>query len=277
LPWPVALALPRRAAAVAGTALPLPAGALSAKSRTLTLTLTRGLTMSLTRRSMAAMALPVAIRIEPPSASGPERKVRLLPLRSVTFRPRQGRPNQRTMDGPFINFRGALILDFHVGRVRGRSRRSGELALLFCSSLLVCFAVWHHVQLGWIHPCRICLYRNVVLVLIVGVHGKKTAAFTRVRRQRSGFLAPRRGHPGVLVFVLRVTRRAPRLLDVVFNHRNHRMVRNAALARTVVVENVTEPRPALLHEKSPLTDSVRRDSGKNLSAEPFGEGGACPP
>jgi hypothetical protein len=34
------------------------------------------------------------------------------------------------------------------------------------------------------------------------------------------------------------------------------MVRNAALARTVVVQNVTEPNPALLHEL-PRSDAFR--------------------
>jgi hypothetical protein len=45
-------------------------------------------------------------------------------------------------------------------------------------------------------------------------------------------------------------RRASRLLDVVAHHRDDRMVRHAALARTVVVENVTKPKLALLHQRS---------------------------
>jgi hypothetical protein len=59
---------------------------------------------------------------------------------------------------------------------------------------------------------------------------------------------PRRRHFRVFVFVLRVTRRAPRLLDSVTDHRDHRMVGDAALTRTVVIQNVTEPKPALIHE-----------------------------
>src|SRR6186997_2888509 len=76
-----------------------------------------------------------------------------------------------------------------------------------------------------------------------------------------------RWHFRVLEFVLGVTRRAPRLLDVVFNHRDHRVVGDAALTRTVVVQNVTEPRPALSH-KFPGTDSVRRDARKTRKNRP---------
>jgi hypothetical protein len=63
-----------------------------------------------------------------------------------------------------------------------------------------------------------------------------------------GLATPRRRHSRVFVFVLRVARRAPRLLDIVRDHRDHRMVGDAALTRTVVIQNVTEPKPALIHE-----------------------------
>jgi hypothetical protein len=48
--------------------------------------------------------------------------------------------------------------------------------------------------------------------------------------------------------MLGITRRAPRLPDVLVNHRDDDVIGDAALARTVVVQNVTEPKPALLHE-----------------------------
>ena len=71
----------------------------------------------------------------------------------------------------------------------------------------------------------------------------------RLRERRiTGFSATRRRHLGLLVLVIRVTGRAARLLDLVFNHGDDRMIGDAALARTVVVENVTEPKPALLHD-----------------------------
>src|SRR5687768_10274285 len=72
-----------------------------------------------------------------------------------------------------------------------------------------------------------------------------------MRLERAGLATPRRGHLRFFVLVLRVASRAPCLLDGVFDHRHDRMVGNAALARTVVVQNVTEPKPALLHENPP--------------------------
>jgi hypothetical protein len=56
--------------------------------------------------------------------------------------------------------------------------------------------------------------------------------------------------------VLRVAGRAARLLDLVVDHRDNGVIRDATLARTVVVENITEPKPALLHEL-PRTDSFQ--------------------
>src|SRR5687767_123086 len=49
------------------------------------------------------------------------------------------------------------------------------------------------------------------------------------------------------VDVLGVARRASRLLDVFVDHRDHGVIGHAPLARTVVVQNVTETQPALLH------------------------------
>jgi hypothetical protein len=66
--------------------------------------------------------------------------------------------------------------------------------------------------------------------------------------RQSALLAARRRGLGLLVFVLGVTGRTPRLPDVVLNHRDDDMVGDAALARAVIVQNVTEPKPALLHE-----------------------------
>jgi hypothetical protein len=68
------------------------------------------------------------------------------------------------------------------------------------------------------------------------------------RGRRPRLLLSRRGSLGLLVFVFRIARGAARLLHLVLDHSDHRMVGDAALARTVVVKNVTEPNPALLHE-----------------------------
>lgn len=60
---------------------------------------------------MAATMAPVAIRIE--FAAGAEREVRFLALGNVTFRPRQLRANQRTMDRPIV----ALVRTFFFTRL----------------------------------------------------------------------------------------------------------------------------------------------------------------
>ena len=48
-------------------------------------------------------------------------------------------------------------------------------------------------------------------------------------------------------FVVRVTGSAACLLDLILNHGHHGMTGDAALAGTIVVQDVTEPKPALLH------------------------------
>ena len=55
-------------------------------------------------------------------------------------------------------------------------------------------------------------------------------------------------HPGVLVVVLGVARRAPGLFDLVAHHGDDGVVRDPALARTVIVHDITESRLALLHQ-----------------------------
>jgi hypothetical protein len=55
------------------------------------------------------------------------------------------------------------------------------------------------------------------------------------------------GRGAAFVGVLGVTGRAASLLDVLFHHGNDGVVRHASLPRTVVVHDVTETQPALLH------------------------------
>jgi hypothetical protein len=74
------------------------------------------------------------------------------------------------------------------------------------------------------------------------------------------FGAARAGDTGLLVFVLGVARAAPRLLDVVLDHGDDDVIGDAALPRAVVIQNVTEPRPALLHQIPP-DESFRRWDG----------------
>jgi hypothetical protein len=59
--------------------------------------------------------------------------------------------------------------------------------------------------------------------------------------------------------VFRVARCATGLFDLVFYHRHDRVVGYATLTRTVVVQNVTETQPALLHRKNSLPRDFRVD------------------
>src|SRR5262249_54805888 len=54
----------------------------------------------------------------------------------------------------------------------------------------------------------------------------------------------------VLVFMLGVARRAPGLLHIGADHRDYGMVGDAPLARTVIIQNVTKAKLALLHPNS---------------------------
>jgi len=71
--------------------------------------------------------------------------------------------------------------------------------------------------------------------------------FVRARLDDWFLLAARRRHARLFVLVIRVTRHAARLLHLVINHGNNRVIGDAAFTRTIVVQNVTEPKPALLH------------------------------
>jgi hypothetical protein len=51
--------------------------------------------------------------------------------------------------------------------------------------------------------------------------------------------------------VIGVAGGASSLFHLVVNHRDDGVIRDAALARAIVVQNVTEPKPALLHQKFP--------------------------
>jgi len=75
-------------------------------------------------------------------------------------------------------------------------------------------------------------------------------------------LAPLRRHLAVLVLVFCVADDAAGLLDVIVDHRHDGVIRNTALARTVIVQHVAGPKPALLHalpRKNRLRSQCRRE------------------
>jgi hypothetical protein len=55
----------------------------------------------------------------------------------------------------------------------------------------------------------------------------------------------------MFVFMLRVAGRAACLLHILFDHGNDGVVRHTSFARAIVVQNVTKPKLALLHQSLP--------------------------
>src|SRR5262245_9234437 len=79
----------------------------------------------------------------------------------------------------------------------------------------------------------------------------------RVERGGRVGLATLAGNLGVLVFVLGVARGASCLPHVGTDHRDHSVVGHAAFAGTIIVQNVTKPKLALLHLRSRELDHRR--------------------
>src|SRR5258707_537454 len=95
-----------------------------------------------------------------------------------------------------------------------------------------------------------------------------TLPFERLPPPHGLTAAPLPPDLGVLVLMLRVTRTGPRLLDVITHHRHDDVIRHATLARTIVVQNVTKPKLALLHQRSrklPLAGNEMRKAGLILA------------
>ena len=187
-------------------------------------------------------ALTGAIAIEAATAwLLPHREVRRFSLGDLSFRTRQGRANQRPVHRPLvIDATGGGLIDisrrigFSVDRWRWGRNRGDGVSGFGRLGRLGGFGGFEIDRLGF--------------GLRLGGEHTRFRLIHAVRQRGGRFAATRRGHFGVLVLVLGVARRATRLLHVVLDHRDHRMIGDAALARTIVVENVTEPNPALLHE-----------------------------
>src|SRR5688572_28471789 len=180
------------------------------------------LALGLTRRPVHALALAVSIRIEPPTR-GAEGEVRRLTLRCLSLGARQRCPNQRAMDRPLIS----------VGwRTGVRFRFVGDVGL--CAIRL---------PVGELDRLLLACGRRTVSGVIRRFEhwfgARRNATRTAVDEDAlSGLAAARSRQLAFPVFVVRVTRGAARLLHLVLEHRDDRMIGDAALARTVVVENV---------------------------------------
>lgn len=77
---------------------------------------------------------------------------------------------------------------------------------------------------------------------------------------------PRRGHTRVAILVLGLAADAANLLDGIVEQGDDRVVCQPALARAVIVNDVTGPKPALFHSRFPR--KVRRDSGQRGADAP---------
>jgi len=166
------------------------------------------------------------------AAGLPHRELRLFPLRDVPFRPRQRGPNQSAVYRSLV-FPVDIFPCVGVRRVRLR-----------CGAHVCSRRHWDRVDVSWGFVGK----RFAGSDAGVMIDGTGTGVFENFLGQGACLLAAWGRSLGLLVFVLGVTRRTPRLPNVVIDHGDDDVVRDAALARTVVVQNVTEPKPALLHE-----------------------------
>jgi hypothetical protein len=187
-------------------------------------------------------AATAAIGIEVAAAAATwltDRKLRNLSLRHLSIGPRQRGANQPAVHGTVIVAcivarRGRVIVN---GRIGGLAVHLGLLA-----------RGSDGLHRGIVRPDDIFWDLLFIGHVDIGHRRTGTRRIGRVARQHAVLLAARRRNPGLLVFVIRVARCAASLLHLVFDHRDDRVIGDAALARTVVVQNVTEPKPALLHE-----------------------------
>ena len=165
-------------------------------------------------------AAAIGVEVAAAAAGLTNGEVGSLALGSLAFGARQGCANQAAMHRTLIVTRRRRPL---VG-VRG--------------SIGSCFRARRNLHRRFVRRLYLCVARDL---LVLGRFS------WRLRREHTVLFPARRGHTGLLVFVVSVARRAAGLLHLIVDHRDDRMIRDAALARTVVVQNVTEPKPALLH------------------------------
>ena len=166
----------------------------------------------------------------------PHGEIRFFSLGDVPFRSGQRGPNQSPMYRPLI-IRPLVVCLVGLGRIdvngfTSSGREDGVVVRRRRQRLDIAGPV---------------VGKRLVDDDRVRVGGADTRILRNILRQRARLLAPGGRGFRLLVLVLGVTRRAPRLPDVVIDHRNDEVIGDATLARTVVVQNVTEPKPALLH------------------------------
>ena len=99
---------------------------------------------------------------------------------------------------------------------------------------------------------------------------RRLAELGNTRREGRGVGFPAKPRqPGLLEFVLRLARRATRLLHIVPDHRHHHMVREAAFPGAIIVKDVTKPKLALLHQNLPSVEPRWIKEGKRDRRGPY--------
>ncbi|HTM02206.1 MAG TPA: hypothetical protein VL173_01780, partial [Vicinamibacterales bacterium] len=198
------------------------------------------LPMRVARAAMPPLARSVAIEIAATLAVDGE--LRFLALGDVSFRTRQRRANQPAMDEAVIFAMGLVTHRGGVGVGVAVARRLQRIfhVLRFGSNghFYLSIGIDREIVGGGLEQRVVNRNRD---------NGAGTGTVWYVV-QRPCLLPSRRRDLGLLVFVLGVARRAPRLLHILVDHGDDNVIGHAALARTVIVQNVTEPKPALLHE-----------------------------
>jgi hypothetical protein len=160
-----------------------------------------------------------------------DRELRSGTGRELAFHARQRGPDERPMHAPFLlrtrSGRRRLVRRGRLRRSQARhrfGRRSGRLGRRARRRRD------QRRSLSRTHPSL--------------RHGRQDLL---VQGRRGGLLLPLRRKPAPLVRVFPVAGRASSLPDFLPDHRDDGMVGEAALARTVIVQDVTEPKLTLLH------------------------------
>jgi hypothetical protein len=71
-------------------------------------------------------------------------------------------------------------------------------------------------------------------------------------------------HPGLLVFVFGIARSTARLLDIGSDHRHNGVIGDTSFPWAVIIQNVTKPKLALLHQTLPKEPQAGRERRKAL-------------
>jgi len=179
------------------------------------------------------LPLTITVRL---SAGLTHRELGFLAFRHVTFRTRESRPYQPAVHRPVI-VASCVVIRNPVGVTIRRRIAGGRDSDLDRRTLRAIDTVRRVIAEGFASGAP-AGRRD----------GAGTGVFDSVRGECSRLLAAQRRRLPLLVFVLGIARGAPRLPDIVLDHGDDDVIGDAALARTVVVQNVTEPKPALLHE-----------------------------